>query len=302
MLVANVVWHRTGATIDDVLALRIPGIPYYTRARVERQTPRLPQEILEMIISNLTHNIPSLKACAATCFTWYNAAAPYLHHTLILREWHAVTTRRDLIPLAALHQLGLLPLVKKVEFRRGIFKCPWVVPDIFGSQSLDCFSALVNLQDLTIADLFFSEFASGIEKYFGHFSPTLRSIALVRPVGSPRQLLDFLGLFPKLDDIKVAHYLAMIGTHDTPDTPRAPVWGSLRGKLTLEGFVDQRLLEEIITSFGEMRFSSMDLDEVVGVQLLLDACAETLQTLRYRLDRRFTLRKRFTKRVARHMS
>ena len=209
-----------------------------------------------------------------------------------------MTTREDPNPLVAFHQLGLLPLVRKVEFRRGISKRPWVVPDIFDSRNLDHFSALVNIQDLTIADLVFSRFASGIEKYFGHFSPTLRSIALVYPMGHPRQLLDFLALFPKLDDIKIAHYLATIETPDEPDTPCAPVRGSLRGKLTLNGFVDQGLLEEIIASFEGMRFIYMDLENVVRTQLLLDACAKTLQTFRYHLDRRFPSCKLFPKRMA----
>ena len=64
------------------------------------------------------------------------------------------------------------------------------------------------------------------------------------------------------------------------DTPRTPIQGSLRGKLTLSGFKDPRLLEGIIATFGGMRFTVMDLDDVVGTQLLLDACSETLQTLR----------------------
>jgi len=40
------------------------------------------------------------------------------------------------------------------------------------------------------------------------------------------------------------------------------------------------ILEDMIDMFGGMRFRCMDLRNVDGVQLLLDACAETLETLR----------------------
>lgn len=42
-----------------------------------------------------------------------------------------------------------------------------------------------------------------VDHYFGYFSPTLgsESIVSVGLRGSPRQLVDFLDLFPKFDDI-----------------------------------------------------------------------------------------------------
>ena len=43
------------------------------------------------------------------------------------------------------------------------------------------------------------------------------------------------------------------------------------------------LLEEMIELFGGIRFRHMDLLHVDGISLLLDACAETLETLRFYL-------------------
>ena len=40
------------------------------------------------------------------------------------------------------------------------------------------------------------------------------------------------------------------------------------------------LLEDMIGLFGGIRFRSMDLFDVEGTRLLLNACAETLETLR----------------------
>jgi hypothetical protein len=257
-----------------------------------------------MIISHLelAYDTPSLKACAATSFAWYYVAAPHLHHTLTIWKWDSEIPRRDLHPFPALDELGLLPLIKKVQLRSGIIRSPLVVPNIFNSQSLHCFSALVNLQDLTIEDLDFSKFKTGIEKYFGHFSPTLQSVALINPSGCPWQLPDFLILFPKLDDIKVARYRASAETYNRPDIPCSPVQGSLRGKLILSGLAEKGLLEKIITGFGEMRFIFMDLDDVSGAQLLLDACAEALQSLHLRSNDMLQFCKRLSERMAKHLN
>ena len=204
-----------------------------------------------------------------------------------------MTARADLNPLSALHELGLLPLVKKVHFRNGMYQSPWVVPETFDSETFRYFSILSNVQDLIITNLDLSKFTSSIGNYFGHFSPTLTSITLLFLGGRPRQLLDLLKLFPKLDDVKIVRYAGTTEADDPPDTQSTQIRGSLRGKLTLNGFWDQKLLEEIIASFGGMRFISVDLDDVVGAQLLLDACAETLQTLRFHPESLLHSGKRF---------
>lgn len=249
-----------------------------------------------MIVAHLIYDTSSLKACAATCHTWCHIATPHLYHTLTLWQWHSETAYRDVNPLAVLHERGLLSHVKRLRFRSGFSGRPWVMPEYFDSWGLHYFSALANLQGLTVADLDFSRFVSGTKEYFGHWSSTLRSIALIRPTGPPRQLLDFLGLFPKLDGVKIIRYHTTTETHHTPDTPRAPVQGSLRGNLTLSGFAVGELVEKMITAFGGMRFISLDLDDVLGAQLLLNACAETLQTLRLNPDGMLHLCKWFSRR------
>jgi hypothetical protein len=50
--------------------------------------------------------------------------------------------------------------------------------------------------------------------------------------------------------------------------------------LTLTCFSMESLVKDMITLFGGLRFRYMDLFMVRCVGLLLDACAETLETLR----------------------
>ena len=250
---------------------------------MNRQTHRLPAEILATIISHLIYDTPSLKACVATCFAWYNEAAPHLHHTLTLRQSHKEITHRRLNPLHELDKLDLLRFIKKMRFQSHTFhpfRIPWVTPAIFNPQGLRYCSMLVGLQDLTVEDLEFSVFGAKIGSCFGQFPPTLRSVTLKHPRGSPWQILDFLTLFPGLDDIGIMHYRAQPGEHGGSGVPSSPITGPLRGRLTLEDLAAEGLLGDLIVASGGIRFVSMNLNDVLDAQLLLDACAETLQTLR----------------------
>lgn len=240
-----------------------------------------------MIIAHLAYDAEALKACAATCFSWYNVAIPHLHHTLTLRQWSTETSHKHLNPLASLHKLGLLPFVKQLQFEKALFTVPWVVDALSDSHSVRYFGAMVNLQDLAIADLDFSKFPVGLRGYFGHFSPTLRSVALSGPTGTRRQLLDFFILFPKLDDIKISYYHARPEVHEGLNPQLIPIRGGLRGRLVLNRFGEEGLLMDMIAAFGGMRFTSMDLRNVRGTRLLLEACADTLVTLHVYSDDAF---------------
>lgn len=232
-----------------------------------------------MIIARLVHDIPALKACAATCLSWYNIAFPHIHHTLVFRDRSQTTSRRYLNPLVPTHKLGLLPFVKKAQFNRGRYATHWIVPAIFDSRSMRYFRALVNLQDLAIESLDFSLFPQGVGAFFGHFSPTLRSLALTNPLGSRRQLVDFFRLFPGLDDLVVCGYYGKGEGHEPLDDELMAIRGGLRGRLHLKTFHDEGLLKDIIVAFGGIRFTFMRLESVSGVPLLLKACADTLQTV-----------------------
>ena len=115
-----------------------------------------------MFIAHLKYDIPTLKACAATCFCWYNIAIPHLHRTLVLRGWTSKkyrNQRSDLLP--SLFELGLLPFVEQLQFW-GAFSV------IFDSKNTRYLRAMVNLQTLTIGGLKFSKFPAGFGKHLGH--------------------------------------------------------------------------------------------------------------------------------------
>ena len=68
------------AKLKGALALRDPNI-----STESQKSHQFPPEIIEIIIAHLAYDAPILKACAATCSSWYNVASPHLHHTVTFR-------------------------------------------------------------------------------------------------------------------------------------------------------------------------------------------------------------------------
>ena len=81
-LLGSIIWYRSKATIKKI------SVGGYAEASSSRPYAReLPQEIIEMIIADVLLDTPTLKACSATCRSWYIATLPHLHHTLTLHQW-----------------------------------------------------------------------------------------------------------------------------------------------------------------------------------------------------------------------
>jgi len=247
---------------------------------------RLPQDIVEIIITHLIYDKPSLRACSLTCYSWYIAAVPHLHHTLVI-DTHEPWKRRFRWPnlIWHKHMLGLLPLVKKLHILAYVsFDEGEITPKMFSRYTLGKFSALTNVQELGIDFLDIPKFMPRLRRYFGHFLPTVRSLALRSPMGSHRQIIYFIGLFQHLQDLKLL--FRSFGSNSEEEAPVGdltlipPFVPPLRGHLTVTFLNRVELLEDMIGLLGGIQFRSMDLFDVNGTELLLNACVETLETLR----------------------
>jgi hypothetical protein len=249
---------------------------------------RLPQEIVEMIIVHLIYDTRSLLACSLTCYSWYIATVPHLHHTLITPAYHWSMNKKFMWPkpLRNMHKLGLLSLVKKFQIEVDHLRAYHFRR--FSSTRFNCctlrhFFALTNVQELGIDHLDIPSFMPRIQRYFQHLSPTVRSLTLREPKGSRRQILYFIGLFEHLEDLKLLYDYNGVKFQEEPaddQTLVPPFVPPLRGRLTIMYFTRVGLLEEMIDLFGGIRFRYMDLYDVDGTRLLLNACAETLESLR----------------------
>ena len=231
---------------------------------------------MEMIVAYLIDSLGTLKTCSLTCRSWYIAAVPRIHHTLILRDKRSDKLHDELKPLSELNKLGLAPLVNTITVRQWL-DSRWFIPQAFSPSDLRHFSAFANVRTLKIDYMDISCFTPDIGRYFGHLSPTLRSITLYNPCCTPRQLSHFLSLFSNLDDIYIRWGYVLKPNTIIPDTElvqfSAP---ELRGELRLYGSGWAETWTHLITSCGGLRFRSMDLYKVgVCAPILFKACAET---------------------------
>ena len=180
-----------------------------------------------------------------------------------------------------MHKSGLISLIKKFQVYGKSYDANGFSPRLFDCHILQAFSALINLQELGIDYLKIPEFMPKVWQYFGHFSPTVRSLALREPKGSRRQIIYFIGLFQHLEDLKLLYGWSDPQEEPVDDLTLIPPFAPpLRGKLTMMGFRRVELLKDMINLFGGLRFRHMDLANVDGMRLLLDNCANTLETLR----------------------
>ena len=119
-----------------------------------------------------------------------------------------------------------------------------------------------------------------IQQYFGHFPPTVRELSLQIPKGSRRQTMYFIGLFQHLEDLTLVYDEFSSQEEPTDDLTLFPLFTPpLRGWLKLTCLRGVRLLKDMIDLFGGLRFRWMDLFNVDGMPLLLDASANTLEAL-----------------------
>ena len=237
-----------------------------------------------MIVVHLIHDVSSLLACSLTCYSWYIAVVPHIHDTLItpIHRLHLDTEFTWPKPLQHMQKLGLLPLVKKLQVRARFYDNTYgFSPQLFNCCILRRFAALSNVQELGIEYLNIPKFLPKIRRYFGHFLPTLRSLALRAPKGNHRQIIYFIGLFQHLEDLKLLYGPG--GSQDEPahEPMLAPPFAPpLRGRLTVTCLTRVGFLEDMIDLLGGIRFRHMDICNVDGMRLLLDTCAKTLETLR----------------------
>lgn len=228
-----------------------------------------------MIIAHLIHDMRSLIACSRTCYSWYLAAVHHLHRPLIIGATDSNQKFMWPTPIKSIHKLGLLPLVTELR----IYNAKGMSKNLFSSRVLRQFTAFVNVRDLRIGHLDIPSFIPHIQRYFGHFLPTVKSLSLAYPKGSHRQIIFFIGLFQHLEDL-------MLNDRSTRTPERqedmdlaphfVPPFG---GRLVIWYFRRAGLVKDIIDSFGGIKFSSMNIFDVAETRLLLSACAKTLRIL-----------------------
>lgn len=269
-LIARIIWYRIRAKIDRVLHHR-----QVANAHPVQHSNTLPHEIVQMIIGLLVHDVRTLKACSLTCHSWYIAALPHIHRTLVLRG-----RNRGLNALSDRHALGLSPFTKEIGIEQAIPDSHWFLPQFFSHQDSRPFFTFTNVQNLRVQRLDIAAFFPEFIQYFGHLSSTLRSLTLHAPRCNALQLSHFISLFPNLDDIAIRYIRAAPAVLGEVHAPYST--SKLRGRLELVSSDTVEIWEHLATQCG-LRFRSVYFWDVTKcVPVILTACAKTLETLRIR--------------------
>ena len=286
------IWYKNLARIRGTC---YRGVRPKVSATCPPSTTNLPLEIIEIIITHLIHDTPSLLACSLTCSSWYTAVVPRLHRTLTVRT--ANWPEKKFLwpnPFRHMHRLGLLPLVKKLQVHEGYLHGWnwWLTPKQLDCRTLRHFFALTNVQELEIDHLHIRRLMPRIRRYFKNFLPTLRSLALRGPRGSHSEILYFVGLFQHLEDLKLCYKPCRRFRFPMNGPPLIPLFAPpLRGRLTMTSVSNINLLKDMVHLFGGIRFRYMDLFDVETEQFWIDACSGTLETLRlYPVGERLSLK------------
>jgi len=236
-----------------------------------------------MIIVHLIYDTCSLLACSLTCYSWYLVSVPHLHHTLVTRsnQWSYRPKYAWTRSLRNANKLGLHPLVKKFQVLRADIG-DGLSSRQFNHCSLRQFSALANVQELEIGDLDIPSFLPRIRRYFRNFFLTVRSLGLIAPKGSHRQIIFFIGQFEYLEDLTLLDGTLDCWVSEPTDDPTLipPFTPPLRGQLVMMRFRRAGFSKDMVDLLGGIRFRYVDLFDADGMQLLLSACTKTLETLR----------------------
>ena len=275
------VWYRIKAWINEIFS---GDAPQETPTAPCSPATRLPQEIVDIIVGYLIYDTESLLSCSMTCYSWYIASFPHLHHTFITRPGYCMWNSKLRWPrsLQGSSKLGLLPFVKKFSVKHSVSSPQVFSPKLFNPRRvLRQFSTLTNVQELALYHLDIPSFMPWVQQFFGHFVPPVRSLTLAAPIGSCRQVLFFIGSFQHLDDLTLYVYEPGPWQGGLPNdlTLVPPFAPPLRGRLEVSRVEVVGLLKDMVHLFGGIRFRHIVLFSVAEAQLLLSACAGTLETL-----------------------
>jgi hypothetical protein len=237
---------------------------------------RLPQEVIAIIVAHLIYSLPSLRSCSLTCYSWYIVTVPHLHTTLtvVINSWFSEDRWPN--PIHRMHTSSLLPFVKTFRIR-GLF-CHFY-PNRFNYRILRQFSALSNVEKLEIDNLDIPSFIPRLRQYFSYSLQTLRSLNLVHPKGTNRQIIFFIGSFQHLKNLTLGY--SSLGREEPENDPTLtpPFSPPLQGQLVVFKWTKADFFQDMVHLFGEIRFRAVSLAYVSETRFLLRACAETLQLL-----------------------
>jgi len=294
-------WDNPPPAPIMVTPARLPPPTFPPRPMItyEKGLPSLPDDIICEIFSLL--DVEALKSCSLTGKALSCWAKPFIHRTLHL-TYRSGDPQKPRVPgrwnelegLPTLGERGLLQHTRHISValpyslhfpRTSLHPCG-LDPHI---QHLH---ALTNLRSFKARYLDISSFIPKMEEYFGAFLGTLQSLELESPTGDHKQILYFACQFPNLRDLKITSFRLCPnptyngGPHFEIDTS-PPFDGTLDLNWNVGPESDPMgahpFLHDLVALPSGPKFRTLKISECTSsnLQLLIDACAPTLECMEF---------------------
>ena len=253
--------------------------------------PSLPDDIINEVFSLLDPK--TLKSCSLTGKALSYLAKPFIHRTLRLTPWSRTEPndsgyRNEFDGLPTLGERSLLKHTRHISVipRSGTLFAGSLDPHI---QHLH---TLTNLRILHARWLDTPSFNPKMEKYFGAFLGTLQSLELEFPRGDHKQIFYFICQFPNLRNLKINSVRGPTQPMSN-DAPRSDIKTSppLDGTLDLQWNMGTEndpmgahsIPSDLASLPSGLRFRTLKLSGYTSdnIQLLIDACAPTLECVEF---------------------
>jgi len=256
----------------------------------------LPRDVVEEVLKFHHEDLGTLKTCSLTCRALFSAVRALIHGrvrlslgrsyppyklvdrivTRVLRGWKPMEHEVYLRRLSMAEKLGVLGYAREVYIDIG---------RNFLLETLEAcfphFHSFTQVRTLTIDGFDLKTFLPGFGRYFTQSVPALRSLHLPCVTSDLREVLEFICMFPHLDDLSLilsSYYC--VGVPPSLSVERSP---PLRGTLVLEGQVSipARFL---LGNPGGLHFRSINASVAGKVDLdrILVACSSDLEMLSLR--------------------
>jgi len=255
---------RLKSTLDKDIRTRL----LQKKQPIQSPAGRLPQELAEYIIDHLWYHFDSLLACCLTCRAWVEPSRYHLFYRRRLIYEHQYKS------LTNLRCYGLINYIRRIELdllppytnRSPTF---WYLKDMGRATSLRALA-------LTEYNLFYLSESTRLAQT----TSSLVTLELTNPGGASNDILQFICLFPNLDNLSVVKHLEK-SSKPAPHYGTSP---SFRGVLTLkdvDGAGKDGFVQGLLKVPGGLRFHKLVLKCSEGAEPLIPACSRTLRTLFY---------------------
>jgi len=268
----------------------------------------LPQELVDEILTYLKDDFLSLASCSGSCKALFCSTRPLIHRTLCLST--GISTDRHRSNARNQAQFDNLRLAERAQVLQYTVHLIIRLGSDFVPENLQPhLQYFRTMRGITSLEIYLPDarnFLPTFDEWFGHIAQTLRSLILIGGWDSVENLVHFVPRFPLLEDLDlVATKFAGRKPRQSFTPPGITTPPPLDGTLGFRVNYPSTSFVRSATSIpGGIHFRSVEMKKVreAPLQVILDACSKTLESITFRSGLREYLRFRAVSRTGTYPS